>query len=452
MRIRSSLTATAVLGAVAVLTTGCLSSGSSGGGGGGSNTSKSIEIMYGFTGQQSDDFIAVVKPWAEKNNIKLKFSPTANFNQLINTRVQGNQLPDVAVFPQPGVMRGIAKGGKLADLSSVLKMDDLKSNTVPGALEAGQGEDGKQYAVLISSNVKTIVYYPQKAAQAAGLTQGPQTMDDLMKLTDTIAATGTTPWCFGIGAEAATGWPATDWVEDLMVINYGTDVYNDWVSHKIPFNDPKVLAVLNQMEKLVLADGHVNGGRKSVAANPFGTAGNVMFDNPPGCYMYRQGNFLAQPGFFPDEVVKNLDTTVGVFSMPGKTAESKPVLGGGDMAGLFSADNASAKKLLQYLNSTEYQNAAIAQSDSYMAPRTDADLSGYKSETAKAFAKVQNEATEWVFDGSDQMPGEVGSGSFWREMTSYISGQEDAKKALDNIEASWPKCTQPSVPCVSTRS
>ena len=330
-------------------------------------------------------------PWSsrgpKKNDITIKFSPTANFNQLINTRVQGNQLPDIAVFPQPGVMRDIAKGGKLADLSDVLKLDDLKGNMVPGALEAGQGEDGKQYAVLISSNVKSGVYFPKKAVQKVGLAQPPATMDGLQKLTDTIAATGTTPWCFGIGAESATGWPATDWVENLMVINYGTDVYNQWVNHEIPFNDPKVLDVLNQMEALLLADGHVNGGRKSVAANPFGTAGNVMFDNPPGCYMYRQGNFLAQPGFFPDEVVKNLDESVGVFSLPGKTPESKPVLGGGDMAGLFSADNDSAKKVLEYLTSTEFQNAAIAQSDSYLAPRTDADLSGYKSETSKDFAK-----------------------------------------------------------------
>jgi alpha-glucoside transport system substrate-binding protein len=438
MRTRLSFTSTAVLAAVALLTTGCLSSGSSGGGGG-SNTSKSIEIMYGFTGQQSDDFIAVVKPWAKKNNISIKFAPTANFNQLINTRVQGKQLPDVAVFPQPGIMRDIAKSGALADLSGVLDVNDLKTNMVPGALEAGQSTDGKQYAVLISSNVKSGVYYPKKAATAAGLTAPPQTMADLVKLTNAIAATGTTPWCFGIGAEAATGWPATDWVENLMEINYGTDVYNQWVNHKIPFNDPKVLAVLNQMESLVLANGHVNGGRKSVAANAFGTAGNVMFDNPPGCYLYRQGNFLAQPGFFPDAVVKDLDNSVGVFPLPGKTAESKPVLGGGDMAGLFSAKNASAKKLIKYLTSTEFQNGAIAQSDSYMAPRKDADLSGYKSETAKNFANIQNNATEWVFDGSDQMPGEVGSGSFWREMTSYISGQEDAKKALDNIEASWPK-------------
>jgi alpha-glucoside transport system substrate-binding protein len=395
--------------------------------------------MYGFTGQQSDDFQAVVKPWAEKNGITIKFSPTSNFNQLINTRVQGNQLPDIAIFPQPGIMKSIAKGGHLADLSSVLDMNDISKNMLEGAVKAGQGEDGKQYAVLISSNIKSIVYYPKQAAQAAGITQPPQTFDQLMQLTNTIAATGTTPWCLGLGAESATGWPATDWVEDLMLINYGPDVYNQWVDHTVKFNDPKVLDVLNQFEQLVLADGHVNGGRAAAASNPFGTAGNVMFDNPPGCYMYRQGNFLAQPGFFPDNVVKNLDSSVGVFAMPGKTAADKPVEGGGDMAGLFSAKNDSAKKVLQYLTSTEFQNAAIARSDSYMAPRTDADLSGYKSETAKNFAEIQNSATEWVFDGSDQMPGEVGSGSFWREMTSWVAGQEDAKTALDNIEKSWPQ-------------
>ena len=43
-----------------------------------------------------------------------------------------------------------------------------------------------------------------------------------------------------------------------------------------------------------------------------------MFDTPPGCYMYRQGNFLAQPGFFPDAVLADLDNTVGVFPMPAR--------------------------------------------------------------------------------------------------------------------------------------
>jgi alpha-glucoside transport system substrate-binding protein len=435
MRIRSTVRAAAVLGAAAALTAGCLSSG--GGGGGSNNTSNSIEIMYGFTGNQSDDFKSVVSDWAKNNGVTIKFSPTPDFNSLINTRVQGNQLPDIAMFPQPGIMRTIAATGKLTDLSSVVG-SDVASNMLPGAVKAGQDDSGTQYAYLVSANVKNGVYYPKKAAQAAGLTQGPQTLDQLMALTNTIAATGTTPWCFGIESEAATGWPATDWVENLMVIDYGADTYNKWVNHEIPFNDPKVLNVLNQMDQLLLAKGMTNGGRSSIASSNFNTAANPMFDNPPGCYMYRQGNFVAQQGGFPDAVLKDLDNTVGVFPMPGKTAEDKPVLGGGDLAGIFSKNNDAAKKFVKFLASKDFGTSSYGASGNWISPRTDFDLSLYPNKTEAAIAKVAYSSTAFVFDGSDQMPGEVGSGSFWRDMTAWISGQEDAKTALTNIENSWP--------------
>jgi alpha-glucoside transport system substrate-binding protein len=438
MRTRSSLTASATLGAVAVLTAGCLSEGGGGGGGGNENTSSTIELMYGFTGQQSDDFIAVVEPWAEQNDITINFAPTQDFNSLIVTRVQGNQLPDIAIFPQPGIMKSIAERDVLADLSDVLDLDDLEANMVPGLLESGQGDDGTQYAVLMSSNIKNPVYYPLAEGEAAGLDEPPQTQEELLALTEQVAGTGTTPWCFGIESGPGTGWPATDWVESLMLINHGEDVYDQWVNHEIPFNDDRVLEVLNQMEELLLVEGRVSGGRGAVAANNFGTAGNVMFDDPPGCLMYRQGNFLAQPGFFPDEIVANLDTEVGVFPLPGADPESKPVLGGGDMASLFSADNEAAQQVMEYLTSTEFQDAMIAQSESYLAPRSDADVSAYDSEISRTFAAIQNEATVWRFDGSDQMPGEVGTGTFWREMVAWISGDQDAQTTLDNIENSWP--------------
>jgi alpha-glucoside transport system substrate-binding protein len=435
MRIRSSFAASVTLGAVAVLTTGCLSSGGSGGGGN-ANTSNTISVMYAFSGGQEEGFKTEVNKWAKDNDVTVKFAQTGNFNQLINTKVQGNDAPDVALFPQPGIMKDMADRDLLADLSSVVDKGDLDA-MVPGVLKTGQ-VDGKQYAVPMSINVKSIVFYPKKAAQAAGLASPPQTLDELTALSQKIAGTGTTPWCFGIESEAATGWPATDWVENLMVINYGADVYNQWVNHEIPFNDPRVLDVLNQIDKLLLADGMTNGGRQSIASSNFNTAANPMFDQPPGCYMYRQGNFVAQQGGFPDAVIKDLDNTVGVFPMPGKTAEDKPVLGGGDLAGIFSKDNESAKKFVQFLASKDFGTSAYGASGNWISPRTDFDLSLYPNKTEAAIADVAYHSTAFVFDGSDQMPGEVGSGSFWKDMTAWISGQEDAKTALDNIEASWP--------------
>jgi len=438
MRTRSSVTASVTIGAVAVLTAGCLSEEGGGGGGGNSNTSNSIELMYGFGGSQGDVFAEVMTAFAEENDIDLELSEVTNFNQLIVTRVQGNQIPDIAMFPQPGIMRQFADQGRLADISEMVDMDDVEENFPGGLVQAGQGSDGTQYALPYGINVKSVVFYPAEAAADLGVDEPPATFDELLQLSESVAGTGTTPWCFGIEDGAATGWAATDWVENMMLINYGSDVYNEWVNHEIPFNDERVLDVLNQIEDLLLAEGQTYGGRQSIASTNFQTAGNPMFDTPPGCAMHRQGNFLANEGFFPEEVVADLDNTVGVFPMPGLTPEDKPVLGGGDLFAAFTSDNEAVAATIEYMTSAEFGNALAAEGLGYLSPRKDTDMEAYPNETTRTFATIAYESTEFVFDGSDQMPGEVGSGSFWREMVAWISGGQDAKTTLDNIENSWP--------------
>jgi alpha-glucoside transport system substrate-binding protein len=433
MRIRSRLSASATLGAVAVLTAGCLSEG--GGGGANSNTSDTIEVMYAFAGGQEAGFKAEVDAWAEENGYKVNYSQTGNFNQLINTRVQGNDAPDVALFPQPGIMTDMAERGLLADLSDVVEQDELDAH-VQGVLEVGQ-VDGTQYAVPMSINVKSIVFYPKQPWEAAGYPI-PETFDDLVSLTDQIAAVGTTPWCFGIESEAATGWPATDWVENIILVQQGADFYNQWVNHEVPFDAPEVQQALETMEALLLQEGHVNGGRQSVASNNFGTAAFPLFDDPPGCYMYRQGNFVAQEGVLPDEVIADIDNVVGVFPVPGESADDKPVLGGGDLAGIFAQDNEAAQELVKFLASAEFGTNEYGASGNWISPRTDFDVDLYPTEIWKQIANIAYESTEFVFDGSDQMPGEVGSGSFWREMTAWISGGQEIPATLESIESSWP--------------
>jgi alpha-glucoside transport system substrate-binding protein len=435
MRTRSRIPAAAALGAVAVLTAGCLSEEGGGGGGGTDNTSDTIEVMYAFSGGQEEGFKAEVEAWAEESGYTVNFSQTGNFNQLINTRVQGNDAPDVALFPQPGIMVEMAEQDLLADLSDIVEQDDL-DNLVQGVLSQGE-VDGTQYAVPMSINVKSIVFYPKQPFEAAGY-EVPETYDDLVALTDQIQESGTTPWCFGIESEAATGWPATDWVENLYVINNGAEAYQEWVNHEVPFNDETVQETLEQMDELLLAEGRTNGGRQAIASNNFNTAANPMFDEPPGCFMYRQGNFVAQQGGFPDDVLADLDNTVGVFPMPGQSAEDKPVLGGGDLAGIFAQDNEAAQELIKFLASADFGVEEYGPSGNWISPRTDFDVSLYPNETFGAIATVAYESTDFVFDGSDQMPGEVGSGSFWREMVAWISGGQDITTTLDNIENSWP--------------
>jgi alpha-glucoside transport system substrate-binding protein len=411
-------------------------------GGGGGNTGgqsgsgdKSIEIMYGFGGDQSKGFTAAMKEFESSSGIKIKFTDASqSFDTLIRPRVQGNNPPDIALFPQPGLMLDFAKQGKLQDLSTMLDINALKPQLVPGVLDVGT-QEGKVYGFPMNFNVKSLVWYPKKAFEAKGY-KVPTTIAELEALTNQIKADGTTPWCVGIQSAGATGWPATDWIEDFVLRYGGTQKYNQWIKHEIPFTDPVVVQAAQEFEKLALADGNVFGGRKSVVSTYFGVAMNPEFQDPPKCFLHRQGNFIVQKGFITESVRQNLDQEVGVFQLPANDPNTKPLLVGGDMAGAFSSDD-DTKKALEFMSSPDFKFANIATA-TWISPFKAFDLNNYPNQTTKEVAKLAYGSTESAFDGSDAMPGAVGAGSFWKDMTAWIGGQKSLDEALKDIDDSWP--------------
>jgi alpha-glucoside transport system substrate-binding protein len=429
--------AVAVAAAASLVMAGCLSSGgSSGGGGNKGNGDNSVEIAFGFGGDQSKAFEAAVNTWAAQNNVKVKFAEASqSFDTVIRSRVAGNNFPDIALFPQPGILMDFVKQGKMQDLANIIDVNAIKSTLVPGELAAGTAPDGKVYGTPMSMNVKSLVWYPKKAFEAKGY-KVPTTTAELEALTNQIKAGGTTPWCVGIESSAATGWPATDWIEDYVLRFGGPEKYDQWVQHKIPFTDPVVKQAADEFAKLTLTPGNTFGGRSAIVSNAFSTAANPMFNNPPKCYLHRQGNFIMQKGYFPENVRTNLDSDVGVFYLPGNTATEKPLLGGGDLAAAFSNDDAT-KKLMSFITSDKFNGGT--KDGSYISPHKTFDTSQYPDATTKKIADLAYKSTVFRFDGSDQMPGAVGAGSFWKDMVAWIAGQKTEDQALKDIDQSWPK-------------
>ncbi len=424
---RVSLVAATALVATAALA-GC------GSGGSGGKDDKSVTIWSSVDQPVQDGLNKVLTQKAKAKGIKVKWQKVNNINQLIMQKIQANDTPDIAFIPQPGVVGDIVKRNKAFALDDVVDMGALKSSMVPGTLESGTVK-GKLYGLLVSMNVKSLVLYPKKAFDAAGY-KAPASIDELNSLTDQIKSDGNTPWCMGMESDTATGWAATDWFEDLIMRYGGPDEYNKWVKNETKFNSPVVKQAAAEFEKLMFTDGNVLGGRKAIASTNFGTAGNPMFDAKPGCWMYKQGSFIT--GFFPKKVTADIDANVGVFGFPpAKSGGENPVLGGGDLATMLD-DSKSTKTVMKMLSETDIGNEA-AKTSSFISPHKDFEAANYPNDLTRQVAKVAYDSTAFLFDGSDQMPGEVGAGTFWKDMTAWISGQESLDAALKNIDASWPK-------------
>jgi alpha-glucoside transport system substrate-binding protein len=173
-----------------------------------------------------------------------------------------------------------------------------------------------------------------------------------------------------------------------------------------------------------------------VVSTNFATAMNPEFDDPPKCFLHRQGNFITQKGFLTDKARANLDEEVGVFQLPGVSATDKPMLGGGDLAGAFTNDE-DVKKALEFITSPTFK-FSNPEAFPYISPHKDFDTTNYAEQMTKTVAEIGYASTVFRFDGSDLMPGAVGAGSFWKGMTAWISGQQSLDETLKDIDQSWP--------------
>jgi ABC-type glycerol-3-phosphate transport system substrate-binding protein len=433
---RSPIRRTTVMG-TALFTVAALGLTACGGDGGGSGGSSSTVTIWSSMDQPVQDGLEKAlkaKLQSQGKDITIDWQKVENINQLIITKIQAGDTPDIAFIPQPGVVTQMQQLDAAKPLDDVVDMSSLQSSMVPGGLDAGT-IDGKLYGLLVSANVKGLIWYPKKAWTKAGYPTQVKDISELEQLTDQIKSDGGTPWCMGIENDTATGWPATDWFETLIMKQQGADVYNQWVQHKVLFDSSEVKEAADTFEKLLFTSGNTLGGRSAIASTGFDTAGNPMFEDPPKCWMYMQGSFIT--GFFPKNATSNLDANVGVMGFPPATAGGEnPVEGGGDLMTMLN-DSDNVQTVVKDLSETSIGNDA-APSSSFISPHKDFDTSLYPNQVTKDIAKYLYGTTAFLFDGSDAMPAQVGAGSFWKEMTAWVSDQEDIDAALKNIDASWP--------------
>ncbi|WP_313641636.1 ABC transporter substrate-binding protein [Paenibacillus sp.] len=391
--------------------------------------------MFGpFVDADQVKFENSIKEFEEKTGIDIQYEGSKEFEATINIRVDGGNAPDIADFPQPGLLASIAKTGKVIDLTSVLDQDKLTANYNKSWLDMSNmdGKDGKIMAGIWNrSNVKSLVWYPKKQFEEAGY-KVPETWDELMALTEQIAKDGDPAWAIGIESGAATGWPATDWVENIMLRTTTPENYDKWVKGELPFTSPEVKNAVETMSKIWLNKDYVYGGAKSIVTTSFGDAPAPMFNNPPKAWFNMLGNFITS--FFPETA--KVDVDYDWFYLPPIDPQyGKPVLVAGDIYAMFN-DRPEVRAVMEFFTTGESIKSWV-QSGGVIAPMNDASLDWYTSESDRRMAKLVQDASTLRFDGSDLMPGKVGAGTFWKGMTDYVSGTATLDQALEQIQSGW---------------
>lgn len=388
---------------------------------------------------------------------------------------------DVAVLPQPGLVEDLADAGLLTALP-----DPVNAN-----IEAGWDRswaevgtvDGTAYAIPLQASVKSMVWYSPTAFKAAGY-RVPTTWTDLVALTEQIVKDrpdgDVTPWCLGLADGASSGWGVSDWLEDAMLSTEGPGAYDKWASHEVALDDTIGVQALDAVGSLVLADGHVEGGREGslrttvnraaadlVAGRCLMLHGSSSLESllPAGTAVTDAEGADAVDVEASGEAVAAVDPTasasstatatatsssdavptgdaVSAFSLPSDDENTSPLLVGGDYAVALSnstADEKAVEAVLDYLSSSEWSQTRVQLGGVATANRG-VDASTIRSAvTRRATEQLQSRQSVIRMDASDSMPSQVGTDALWGALTKYVSGELTSNQALAEAEEAWPK-------------
>lgn len=396
-----------------------------------SSGDNTVTILGVVVGEQQARLEAAIAPFEEETGIDVIYEGTDAFTTLLPVRVDSGDPPDIAMFPQPGLMKSLAEEGALVPLDSFLSRQELEAYYPDSWIDLST-IDEEIYGIWYRSAVKSLVWYvPEQFEQRRY--EIPETWDEMIALSDKIVADGGTPWCLGLESGNASGWPATDWIEEILLRTAGPDFYAQWVAHEVPFDAPEVQEAFRYFGEIVRNPDYVWGGKTGALSISWGESPTGLFSEEPDCFMHRQGNFITN--FFPNDVVLGED--VDFFQTPDINPEySNALLVGGDIFSMLR-DSPEARAFMEYM-ATPTPHEIWAEQGNFLSANKQVDLDVYPNEITRKQADLLTSADVVQFDGSDAMPGAVGTGTFWSEAMNFVAGSS-AEDVTQQIEYYWPE-------------
>ncbi|MDD5037942.1 MAG: ABC transporter substrate-binding protein [Dehalococcoidales bacterium] len=388
-----------------------------------------VEVLGVWGADELASFEAMVAPWEEDTGNTMEFTGTRDLIAILTTRIEAGNPPDIAILPNPGQMAELAKDGDLVALDSFLDMNKIEDEYAQGWIDLGM-VNSKLYGIFMKASSKGTVWYNPKTF-AANTWDVPTTWDEMIALSDQIVAQGKNPWSVAIESGEASGWPATDWIGEILLHESGGAVYDQWVNHEIPWTDSRIKSAWEKFGQIVLTPDYVPGGAITALATNFVDGSYLPYEDPPKAAMYYLGAFTQ--GFIAEQFPElAADEDYAFFPFPAIASQyAGAVTGGADVVVVFN-DNEITRSFIEYLASAEAQQIWVERGG-FTSANSKVSLNAYPDELARAAAEQLTGATIFRFDADDNMPSAVQK-AFWTGTLEYLQHPDQLEEILADIE------------------
>lgn len=386
-----------------------------------------VTVLASWTGDEETAFKQVLEAFKADTGIDYDYQGTRAVDQVLAADVQRGTAPDVAVLPNAGVLAKYQKTGDLLPLGQDLSAAVAESFGPRWGILQKIGTD-TLYAVAVKADLKSVIWYDP--ARLTG--PRPASWAGLVAFADGLTAAGGTPWCLGMGAPPTSGWPGTDWIEDILLHSAGPEKYQQWASGGLEWTSPEVRQAWVDWGEVIEPAG-IRGGTAAALLTDFADAGKPMFADPPGCVLEHQASFIMsryQKLKRADGTSPKPEADFDFLAFPGRDVSEVSA----DLAGMFQ-DTPQARKLIAYLASEKAQRIwpSLPGASAFSANRK-VGLDAYTDRVSRKVADTLTSAPALCFDASDLMPATM-TGAFHRAVLEYLSNPDRLEILLKQLEA-----------------
>ncbi|KAF0648419.1 MULTISPECIES: ABC transporter substrate-binding protein [Streptomyces] len=233
---------------------------------------RSVTLLGNWTGADEARFKKeVLEPFEAEHGISVVYQGSSAESQVLAADVEAGAPPDVVIMPGPGELAEYAALRRLKPLDGLFDPDHYGPMWTPRIA-------GGVYWVPVKVDLKSMVWYPAAVPEA-----------DLPAL-----ARKPGEWCLALESGATSGWPGTDWVEDVLLQQAGWRKYQDWATGRLSWKDDAVRQAWETWGGLVGA-----GDRKRVERALLGGFADPWGGERPTCTTQRlehQASFVRAGG------------------------------------------------------------------------------------------------------------------------------------------------------------
>lgn len=386
---------------------------------------QTVEVAAVWANEEQASFERVLGEFERRTGVEVTYvSGGDELPTVLSTRLAGGSPPDVAIVPQPALVRAMAAEGALVPLDPATGA--LVSEQFGSAWAEWGTVGGTLYGFVFKATNKSTVWYdPEQLGEDFVPPAGWDAFVDLLRTRSDI---GGTPLSVG----GADGWTLTDWFENVYLRTAGAEMYDKLAEHEIPWTDDSVRVAMQTLGR-VLQPQFMPGGRESALQTEFtDSVVNVFGDDP-------KADIVFEADFVAGVVAESTSATVGedalFFPFPSMGEESSVITGGDTVIAL--SDRPATAALVRFLASA--QAAAIwVERGGFISPNREVVLAGYPDETTRRIAEDLVNAKNVRFDMSDLMPTSLGGtrgDGFWRAMQDFLADPDRLPQILDDLEA-----------------